>query len=630
MIYRSLTRVNNNTIIPQSQIKSFHYHIQSNQDGNLRLGNVISSYIEVELFTQNGNLPDIGEVISYSRGYDNDSFLQNSVPFPPQYYHRGYFIVFDKNISSNGDICTIVAYDETKKLDKNYSKRLLELKSNGQFPMLVSDLLEDAITYAGLRLNSIEQGDTFYGLQVNAFYSDNITCRDIVSSITELKGFYSFVTASNTISVNGQYSLTRLSPYYNNSSYIVCPTDQIEYLDDNDNVLIPAYYKQNGLIISNYEVQAIDDVFIYNANGTLLGKSNNNANPQNVYYITDNLIVNNCIIDEPQTTISWNTIASNMLGLLNNILPYRPISVEMFPFRCPYEKVCMAQIVDTDGNRYTIPVMNIDEYDHGVTIGSFGQNETQSFINEFNTTEKKTTSLDARVNEQENNKVSKSGDTMTGTLAFDLPDKDGAVKIQPVSQGSGTHQGLMIQGATGLIFGSGEAPTNAYNADLNSIQTTASEDLILLSDGKIVGYVNCNTIANAIKAFEILATGEVNLNLPLSISSGGTGQNGVSSTSTISDILTVGTNVTVSAAQFATFGKIAQLRIVFTRSSAVASGNTTIATLTSGKTPVFNALATCHTNHDLVAYVNANGNVVVNGPISANTSYTVYSTYILA
>lgn len=226
--------------------------------------------------------------------------------------------------------------------------------------------------------------------------------------------------------------------------------------------------------------------------------------------------------------------------------------------------------------------------------------------------------------------VKKSGDTMTGTLAFDLPDKDGTVKIQPVPQGSGAAQGLLIQGATGLIIGGGESPTNAYNADLNSLQTAANEDLVLLSDRKIIGYVNCNTIANAIKAFEILATGEINLYAPLSISSGGTGQNSVTPISTISDILSPFSGISVTSAQFATFGKVAQLRFVFSKSAAVTSGNTNIATLVSGKTPVFNALATCHTNHDLVAYVNANGNVVVNGPIAANTSYTVYSTYILA
>lgn len=237
--------------------------------------------------------------------------------------------------------------------------------------------------------------------------------------------------------------------------------------------------------------------------------------------------------------------------------------------------------------------------------------------------------------------VAASGDTMTGRLnlygetasdallAFKVGNKSGIPFIKAVEQGS-TTEGIMLSGSTGLILGSGEAAGNAYDADLNSIQSAANEDIVLLSDRKIVGYVNCNAVVNAIKAFEITATGEVDLYAPLPISSGGTGQSDVSSTSTISNILSPFSGISVTAAQFATFGKVAQLRLVFSKSSAVTSGNTNIATLATGKTPVFNALATCHTNHELVAYVNANGNVVVNGPITAETSYTVYSTYILA
>lgn len=104
----------------------------------------------------------------------------------------------------------------------------------------------------------------------------------------------------------------------------------------------------------------------------------------------------------------------------------------------------------------------------------------------------------------------------------------------------------------------------------------------------------------------------------------------VITTTTIEDIATSGTNFTISSANYATYGKIAQLRIVFSPSSDVTSGNSTVAIMVSGKRPSFNTLATCHTNHDIVAYINANGNVVVNGPMTANSSYTVYSTYILA
>lgn len=427
MIYRQIWRADDSRI-RQNQIKSFHYHIQANQNGNLRSGNVISSFIEVELYTSGGNLPDIGEEIRYFRGYDNDDgFIQNHFVNPPEYFQRGTFIVFEKHISSNGDICTIVAYDELKLLDKSYAERLIELKASGAFPMTAVGLLSDAVSYAGLALDFV---GNIFGISVDSFYSDNITCRDIVASICELVGDYAYIVTPGTVGITGDYRLTRLAPYYNNDSYIICPTDQVEYRDADDNVLIPAYYRQGGLTISDYEVQSVDDVFIYNSSGLLLGRTFNSNDPQNIYYITDNIIANNCVLDDPVVVNGitlqgrWNTAASSIYTRLNSVLPYRPMNIQMFPFRCPYESISTAQVVDKGGARYTIPVMNIDEDDNGVTIASFGSNETQTFTNEFVTTDQRATSLDIRLNnliQEVKEKVSKSGDTMTGALNLDVP-----------------------------------------------------------------------------------------------------------------------------------------------------------------------------------------------------------------
>lgn len=421
MIYRRLYR-EDNSIIDQSQIKSFHYHVQSNQNGNLRPGSVISSFIEVELFTSGGNLPDIGEKILYARGYDNDDgFIQNHFPNPPEYYPRGTFIVTEKHISSNDDLCTIIAYDQLKNLEKSYAERLLELKANGAFPMLAKDLLNDAITYAGLTWDG--QSINVFNISVNSFYSDSITCRDIVSAVSELVGLYVKMSFTpDRVDVDGLYDLStfHISPYYPVKNYIICPTDQIEYRDEDDNVLIPAYYKQDGFTLSDYEVQAVDDVFIYNSSGLLLGRTYNSNDPQNIYYVTDNIIANNTVLDSPipgtDLQLHWCTAAGSIYNNLNRVLPYRPMSIKMFPFRCPYELISKALVVDKDGTRYTIPVMSIDEDNYGVTIASFGQDETQTFTNEFVTTDQRATSLDIRLNKLQQ-ESSASVDAISGILA---------------------------------------------------------------------------------------------------------------------------------------------------------------------------------------------------------------------
>ena len=114
----------------------------------------------------------------------------------------------------------------------------------------------------------------------------------------------------------------------------------------------------------------------------------------------------------------------------------------------------------------------------------------------------------------------------------------------------------------------------------------------------------------------------------LALGRGGTGQTATGATTTIADIVTAGTSVTITAAQYAYWGKVAMARIVFTRSAAVASGNTVVCTLASGKRPKY--YATVGWLYNKVGVLSTNGQITVNGAITANTSYTLLATYILA
>ena len=114
----------------------------------------------------------------------------------------------------------------------------------------------------------------------------------------------------------------------------------------------------------------------------------------------------------------------------------------------------------------------------------------------------------------------------------------------------------------------------------------------------------------------------------LALGRGGTGQTATGATTTIADIVTAGTGVTITAAQYAYWGKVAMVRIVFTRSSAVASGNTIVCTLASGKRPKY--YATVGWLYNKVGVLSTNGQITVNGAITANSSNTLLATYVLA
>lgn len=111
---------------------------------------------------------------------------------------------------------------------------------------------------------------------------------------------------------------------------------------------------------------------------------------------------------------------------------------------------------------------------------------------------------------------------------------------------------------------------------------------------------------------------------------GGTGHAGTGTITRITSVAEAGTDCTITAAQLAYWGKTAQLRIAVTKEAAVTSGNTVIATLNEGVRPKYQAAAVWPGHSGNTAYVNANGNVVVNGPITAGASLVVLATYILA
>ena len=113
-----------------------------------------------------------------------------------------------------------------------------------------------------------------------------------------------------------------------------------------------------------------------------------------------------------------------------------------------------------------------------------------------------------------------------------------------------------------------------------------------------------------------------------SVALGGTGQTGTGATATIADIATAAADCEITAAQYAYWGKIAMGRLVVKKTTAVASGTTTLCTMASGKRPKYTAPATWVWNNGAV--INTSGTVQVNGAISAGASLTILSTYVLA
>ena len=114
----------------------------------------------------------------------------------------------------------------------------------------------------------------------------------------------------------------------------------------------------------------------------------------------------------------------------------------------------------------------------------------------------------------------------------------------------------------------------------------------------------------------------------LPINHGGTGQTEVETVSTISSIITAASGWTITAAYIYKWGKMVMFRCLAKPSSAVSGSGNVVGTLKSAYQPAVQAMAVYGYNSG--CRIMANGEVQVSGSITANTSITISSTYLLA
>ena len=403
-----------------TKIKSFRYHIQNGNENVLRFGNAVANFIEFEYYGTASDAIPIGEVISCYQTTNVDT------DFSPYSGTRtrsiGLFNVTESTVKKG--ICKVLAYDDIIKLDVDYSARLQSLEN--QFPMLCKDLLDDAATFAGIThtVGAISLINILNSTSVNYFYSNGITVRDLFSYASELMGMDLGISLSNEVAaIRGQYTTSVYSPLWKYSGeYIIAPTDTVQYPKPTVGEYIPVLYKQDGLEIAEDYTQIYDSVIIRKADGTTLYEHKPSGTSDRPYYIQGNPFIDYNTSDSATLNRFLNAISTTILSHISN---YKPFTARTFPFRCSYlNSGCLTYIVDTDGSIIKTPIMSVDWTDSEVIIKAFDYSSSEySGVGIQNVSEKNAT-LEFYVNDLANavgDKVSKSGDTMTGALNLDVP-----------------------------------------------------------------------------------------------------------------------------------------------------------------------------------------------------------------
>ena len=114
----------------------------------------------------------------------------------------------------------------------------------------------------------------------------------------------------------------------------------------------------------------------------------------------------------------------------------------------------------------------------------------------------------------------------------------------------------------------------------------------------------------------------------VAIAHGGTGDTATTTTTTLSEICTKGTNITLESGSYSHWGKVASFSIVFKPTAAIASG-ATVFTLVSGKRPDLYSIGNDSSSTTPIS-INTSGAVVCRRALTSGTSYTFRATYLLA
>lgn len=362
-----------------SGIKSLRYQGDCNTSQDMRFGVCLSESVEIEWFN---------DAVVPVRGNHLKVEIQNSLD--NAWTNYGKFKV--DRVEKHDITSTVYAYDSTHDLDVDFSARLKELNDNGAFPMSVTDLVLEALETAGLVRTLSIPSMAFAAPVIKAFYSNNITCKDIVLAFSAM----TCTIAESSFNARGSQSQTwrdggdgiSFEPYYDMSSYynIVVSGDYTPGT--------PVRCKENGIYASEESAPPPNELAIINSVGETLGQRINHPSYQsaNVYQITGNILVDNTISTGESYT--WNDIASEAYASavpddldITREYQWVPCSLrlDMFPFEFPFKAGDYARFIDASGTRRRVRMMHVTIDESSATISCGGNKSYETSQDQYKT-----------------------------------------------------------------------------------------------------------------------------------------------------------------------------------------------------------------------------------------------------
>lgn len=276
---------------PGSAVKSLTLHTAVNAGQEFAIGSAFSDYIEAEIWADpDGSLQiTAGDALTYYRQDDAGSRTKVGVFYA------------EKPTRTKRNSYKVTAYDTMSKLDADFSGWLHA--NQAQFPKTIWQLVQLACQRAGVTLasSSLPINGSY---SVQAFYADDLTCRQIISWAAEAAGCYAHMNADGKLqflTYTDKRSTAKITPDGASNS--------------------TAYYA-DSLSYEDYAVKAIEKVQIRQSDSDVGVIYPDSTTATNTYAVQGNLLLTT------GTEANLKTVVQNLYNVLKNVT-YTPCKVSV-------------------------------------------------------------------------------------------------------------------------------------------------------------------------------------------------------------------------------------------------------------------------------------------------------------
>lgn len=280
---------------PGSAVKSLTLHTAVNSGQEFAIGSAFSDYIEAEIWADPGGSLQItaGDALTYYRQDDAGSRTKVGVFYA------------EKSTRTKRNSYKVTAYDTMSKLDADFSGWLHA--NQAQFPKTIWQLVQLACQRAGVALasSSLPINGSY---SVQAFYADDLTCRQIISWAAEAAGCYAHMNADGKLqflTYTDKRSTAKITPdgASNSTAYYA---DSLSYEDYTVKAIEKVQIRQSDSDVGVIYPDSTTATNTYAVQGNLLLTTGTEANlksvVQNLYNVLKNVTYTPCKVSVPSSS----------------------------------------------------------------------------------------------------------------------------------------------------------------------------------------------------------------------------------------------------------------------------------------------------------------------------------------